>query len=172
MPFGKYVKAVRLIDYSPHTLIDVGEVGRVIGEVEGLTIIKLLRSHPGLAPWGNKITLTLEAMEDMKRTYLPNIAKQGALACVCAGVGGLEFIGLPTLQWSNQQAHAVQAAEQALIEHPRTVERIIYRDGHIYFHRTRYAAESVVGVVIEAREITPDQVSAEVEGIKRRQLLE
>lgn len=160
MRFGSYVKTTRLIDYAPYTLIDVGETGRVITEVEGLLLVKLTRHHPGLGE-GNMVTLVPEDADALRRClppirpWLPGAALAATVAaCVVA----------PWLQPS--RALSSKEVAQAWLSHERTCERVIYEGGHIYVNRFRFAGESIVGLLISRREITSDEVPAEAARIR------
>lgn len=160
MRFGSYMRTTRLIDYAPYTLIDVGEMGRVVAEVEGLVILRLTKHHPGLGE-GNTVSLMPEDAAALRpafppiRPWLPWAALGATVtACVVA----------PWLQPS--RAVTSKEMAQAWLKQERTAERVIYADGLVFVCRYRFAGDSVVGLLLSKREITPDEVPAEASRIR------
>lgn len=161
MRFGSYVRTTRLINFAPHTMIDIGEMGRVLGEVEGLVLLRLTRHHPGLAPWGNTVTLVPEDA-DALRPALPPIKPW--LPWAALGVTVSACVVAPWLQPS--RAVTTKEMAQAWLKQERTAERVIYADGLIFVCRYRFAGDSVVGLLLSKREITADEVPAEAARIR------
>lgn len=160
MRFGSYMRTTRLIDYAPYTLIDKGETGRVITEVEGLLLLKLTKHHPGLGE-GNMVTLVPEDADSLRRCLPPirpwlPVATLATVAAAC--------VVAPWLQPS--RAVTSKEMAQAWLKLDRTTERVIYADGLIFVCRYRFAGDSVVGLLLSKREITSDEVPAEVARIR------
>lgn len=160
MRFGSYVRTTRLIDYAPYTLIDVGETGRVVARVEGLVILRLTKHHEGLGD-GNVVSLMPEDA-DALRPALPPIRPW--LPWAALGITVSACIVAPWLQPS--RAVTSKEMAQAWIKQDRTTERVIYADGLVFVCRYRFAGDSVVGLLLSKREITPDEVPAEAARIR------
>lgn len=166
----RYVRFGAAIDYQPYTTIRKGETGCVVGALDECLVVRLERPHAGLAAWGNTATLHPDDAEGLVPIIRPCSKRTLRVLALAVAAGLLCTLWLPTQSGVSTAQASRRGAELAFINNnARTLERVVYEDGHIYVRRIRYAQGSVVGLTISVREITPDEVPAEEEHIRKEE---
>jgi hypothetical protein len=123
----KYVRFTDNVSYAPYTLIVKGEVGRLLGTVQGMPIIRLVKHHPGLESDNghNEVTLSLEDTDHIVPCMSPCALKNAMMAVATGVTACLLLVITPRVKVEPPKVGAVSLERLYLMDGPEETTRVI-----------------------------------------------